>query len=71
LPQNELRVEDLQGEIDQILGKLKDLSKEAEKDPRKVQDKVSKLRGRLEQIKNILMGKAENKSEKLVEDHSI
>jgi molecular chaperone DnaK len=61
---------DLQGEIDQILGKLKDLSKEARKDPRKVQEAVSKLRGRLEQIKNILMGKADDKSEKLVEDHS-
>jgi molecular chaperone DnaK len=63
--------DDIQDEIEQILGQLKSLAEEARKDPRKVMDKTSKLAGRLQQIKNILTGKTDDQTQKLVEDHSI
>ena len=47
---------DLQDETDQIKRQLDDLAREAQKNPRAVQEKVSQLRQRLEQIKNVLMG---------------
>ncbi|RMG22388.1 MAG: hypothetical protein D6732_25865 [Methanobacteriota archaeon] len=63
--------EDLKGEIHQIKSQLKDLSREAQKNPKAVQEKIGKLRARLEQIKNILMGKKEDgEGGKLVEDIS-
>jgi molecular chaperone DnaK len=61
---------DFQDEIEQIQRQLRDLSKEAHRSPREVQEKVYRLRKRLEQIKNVLMGKVENIDEKLPEDHS-
>ncbi|NIM12392.1 MAG: hypothetical protein GTO45_09780, partial [Candidatus Aminicenantes bacterium] len=62
---------DLQDEVEQIKKNLEQLSKEAQKNPRGVQEKISQFRARLEQIKNILMGKKENKDDgSLVEDHS-
>ena len=62
---------DLQDEIEQIQKKLKGLAREAQKNPRAVQEAVSKLRARLEQIKNVLMGKPTDQDEgSLVEDYS-
>jgi molecular chaperone DnaK len=63
---------DLQDETEQIKNQLNQLSREAQKNPRAVQEKVAQLRARLEQIKNVLMGKAgkaERDDGKLVIDH--
>ena len=50
---------------------LKELSIEAQKNPKAVQEKIAKLRARLEQIKNILMGKQDDGEKgELVEDIS-
>ncbi|NUO80105.1 Hsp70 family protein [candidate division KSB1 bacterium] len=60
---------DYQDEIEQIKAQLKDLTKEAQKNPRAVQEKIGKLRARLSQIVNVLMGKRDTADGgKLVED---
>jgi molecular chaperone DnaK len=62
---------DLQQETQQILSSLAELSRDAQRDPRSVQEKVSQLRQRLEQIKNVLMGKPSDQQQAgLVIDHS-
>ena len=48
--------DDLQREAEQIQQKLNELALEAKKTPISVHDKVAKLRGRLEQIINVIMG---------------
>jgi molecular chaperone DnaK len=63
---------DLQDETEQIKNQLNQLSKEAQKNPRAVQEKVAQLRARLEQIKNVLMGKSDGQDKgKLVVDHGV
>jgi molecular chaperone DnaK len=63
---------DFQDEAEQIKKELKQLSKEAQKNPRGVQEKVSKFRARLEQIMNVLMGKQPDQGEgKILKDLSV
>lgn len=61
--------DDFQKEVKEIKKKLNSLSHEAQKNPKAVQEAVGKLRARLEQIKNVLMGKRKSDDEgELVEE---
>ena len=61
---------DLQEEAELIKKKLGELAREAQKNPKAVQEKISMLRARLEQMKNVLMGRREDKDRgSLVEDY--
>lgn len=63
---------DLDDEIKKIKKQIEGLAREAQKNPGAVQDKVSKLRARLEQIKNVLMGRQTDREKgSLVEDHAV
>jgi len=63
--------DDLQKEIGEIRKQLETLAQEAETNPQPVQEKLSQLRARLEQIKNVLMGKVPDPEEgSLPQDHS-
>jgi molecular chaperone DnaK len=50
---------DLEAESKKIRAELQKLAHEAQKDPTTVREKIGRLWGRLEQIKNTLMGKKE------------
>jgi molecular chaperone DnaK len=54
---------DFEDEVKRIKAELHDLSREAQKNPRAVQEKVQQLWGRLEQIKNFVMGKKDETDE--------
>lgn len=54
---------DLADEAERIKKELKVLEKEAQKDPTTVREKASRLWGRLQQIKNTLMGKKDDGGE--------
>lgn len=63
--------QDLIQETQEIKKHLRQLAKESQKNPRGVQQRVSQLRMRLEQIKNIIMGKRVEEDEgKLLDDLS-
>jgi molecular chaperone DnaK len=61
---------DLEKEAAQLTHELQDLAQESQKNPHAVQEKVQKIRGRLEQIKNFLMGKRGGEGGDLPQDDS-
>lgn len=62
---------DLEKEAAQLTRQLQDLAHESQKNPHAVQEKVQQIRGRLEQIKNFLMGKqGGDEGGGLAQDHS-
>ena len=62
---------DLEKEATQLSRQLADLANDAQKNPHAVQEKVQQIRGRLEQIKNFLIGKKGDGGDgSLVQDHS-